>query len=90
MLRMEKSGDRRATLVNRLVETRERLIGTILTGNNIVTIAAASLATGLLLSWFGDVGVLYATMIMTVVVVVFTRSARGLSRSMRRTGFPCW
>ena len=72
MLRLEKSGDRRATLVNRLAETRERLIGTILTGNNIVNIAASSLATGLLLSWFGDVGVLYATMIMTVVVVVFT------------------
>ena len=72
MLRMEKTGDRRAGLVNRLLETRERLIGTILTGNNIVNIAASSLATGLLLSWFGDVGVLYATMIMTVVVVVFT------------------
>ena len=72
MLRMEKTGNRRAALVNRLLETRERMIGAILTGNNIVNIAASSLATGLLLSWFGDVGVLYATVIMTVVVVVFT------------------
>jgi Mg2+/Co2+ transporter CorB len=72
MLRMEKGGNRRAALVNRLVETRERLIGAILTGNNVVNIAASSLTTGLLLNWFGDVGVLYATMIMTVVVVVFT------------------
>jgi Mg2+/Co2+ transporter CorB len=72
MLRLEKNGNRRATLVNRLAETRERMIGAILTGNNVVNIAASSLATGLLLSWFGDVGVLYATMIMTVVVVVFT------------------
>ncbi len=72
MLRMEKSGNRRAALVNRLLETRERLIGAILTGNNVVNIAASSLTTGLLLNWFGDVGVLYATMIMTVVVVVFT------------------
>jgi Mg2+/Co2+ transporter CorB len=72
MLRMEKTGNRRAGLVNRLLETRERMIGAILTGNNIVNIAASSLATGLLLSWFGDVGVLYATIIMTVVVVVFT------------------
>jgi Mg2+/Co2+ transporter CorB len=72
MLRMEKAGNRRAALVNRLVETRERLIGAILTGNNVVNIAASSLATGLLLNWFGDVGVLYATMIMTVMVVVFT------------------
>ncbi len=72
MLRMEKTGNRRAAIVNRLLETRERLLGAILTGNNIVNIAASSLATGLLLSWFGDVGVLYATMIMSVVVVVFT------------------
>jgi Mg2+/Co2+ transporter CorB len=69
---MEKTGNRRAALVNRLLETRERLIGAILTGNNVVNIAASSLTTGLLLNWFGDVGVLYATMIMTVVVVVFT------------------
>jgi Mg2+/Co2+ transporter CorB len=72
MLRMATTGNRRAALVNRLLETRERLIGAILTGNNVVNIAASSLATGLLLGWFGDVGVLYATMIMTVVVVVFT------------------
>ena len=48
------------------------MIGAILTGNNVVNIAASALATGLLLSWFGDVGVLYATAIMTVIVVVFT------------------
>jgi Mg2+/Co2+ transporter CorB len=72
MLRMEKAGNHRATLVNRLAETRERMIGAILTGNNVANIAASALATGLLLAWFGDVGVLYATAIMTVVVVVFT------------------
>jgi Mg2+/Co2+ transporter CorB len=72
MLRLEKTGDRRARQVNRLLETRERLLGAILTGNNIVNIAATSLFTGLLLSLAGDVGVLYATMIMTVLVVVFT------------------
>ena len=72
MLRLQKAGNRRAAVVNRLLETRERLIGAILTGNNVVNIAASSLATGLLLSWFGDVGVIYATLIMTIVVVVFT------------------
>jgi Mg2+/Co2+ transporter CorB len=72
MLRMEKTGNRRAWLVNRLVETRERMIGAILTGNNVVNIAASSLATGVLLNWFGDIGVLYATAIMTVMIVVFT------------------
>ena len=48
------------------------MIGAILTGNNVVNIAATALTTGLLLSWFGEIGALYATAIMTVVVVVFT------------------
>jgi Mg2+/Co2+ transporter CorB len=72
MLRMEKAGNRRAALVNRLIETRERMIGAILTGNNVVNIAASAVTTGMLLAWFGDVGVLYATVIMTVLTVVFT------------------
>ena len=72
LLRLEKSGNRRARLVGNLLEIRERMIGAILTGNNVVNIAATALTTGLLLSWFGEIGALYATAIMTVVVVVFT------------------
>jgi Mg2+/Co2+ transporter CorB len=71
MLRLEKKGNRNAGIVNRLLEARERLIGALLLGNNAVNIAASSLATSLFLLWFGDVGVLYATIIMTVLVVVF-------------------
>ena len=72
MLRLEKAGNTRAAIVNRLLNARERLLGGILLGNNAVNIAASSLATGLLLDWFGNVGVVYATLVMTVVVVVFT------------------
>jgi Mg2+/Co2+ transporter CorB len=70
MHRLEKQGNRRAALVNRLVEARERMIGALLFGNNAVNIAASSLATGVLLTWFGDVGVIYATVVMTVLIVV--------------------
>jgi len=72
MLRLEKHGNRRAAIVNRLLRARERLIGALLLGNNAVNIAASSLATGLLLSWFGDLGVIFATIVMTIVVVVFS------------------
>jgi Mg2+/Co2+ transporter CorB len=72
MLRMEKAGNPRAGIVNRLIATRERMIGAILTGNNVVNIAASAVTTSLLLYWFGDVGVLYATVVMTVLTVVFT------------------
>jgi len=71
MLRLEKKGNRNAGLVNRLLDARERLIGALLLGNNAVNIAASSLATSVFLVWFGDVGVVYATIIMTVLVVVF-------------------
>jgi Mg2+/Co2+ transporter CorB len=71
MLRLEKNGSRPAKIVNRLMENREQLIGALLVGNNVATIAASSLATTLLLAWFGDVGVIYATVTMTILIVVF-------------------
>lgn len=72
MARLEKHGNRRAQIVNSLLAARERLLGAILFSNNAVNIFASSLTTGILLSWFGDIGVVYATVIMTIVVVVFT------------------
>ncbi|MFN3656079.1 MAG: HlyC/CorC family transporter [Pseudolabrys sp.] len=71
MARLEKQGNRAAGVVNRLLAQRERLLGGILLGNNVVNIAASSLAAGMLLTWFGNAGVVYATVVMTVLVVVF-------------------
>jgi len=71
MLRLSKQGNRDAAIVTRLSARRERLIGALLLGNNIANIGASALATGILTSWFGDVGVLYATALMTGLVVIF-------------------
>jgi Mg2+/Co2+ transporter CorB len=71
MLRLAKDGDPKAGIVNRLLEAREELIGALLIGNNVATIAASTLATGLMLKYFGESGLLAATVIMTVLVVVF-------------------
>jgi Mg2+/Co2+ transporter CorB len=71
MLVLEKGGDRRAKLVNRLLELRERFIGTVLIGNNIVNIGVSAFATSVLVALFGDEGALYATVIMSVLVIVF-------------------
>jgi Mg2+/Co2+ transporter CorB len=72
MSRLEKQGNKRAGIVNRLLAQRERLIGALLLGNNAVNIAASVLATDVLLTWFGHAGVVYATIVMTVLVVVFS------------------
>lgn len=71
MLQLEKSGDSKAGIVGHLIEDRERLIGALLLGNNLVNILAASLATSLFLTLFGQAGVAYATLVMTAVVLVF-------------------
>jgi Mg2+/Co2+ transporter CorB len=71
MMRLEREGNHRAAMVNRLLATRERLLGAILLGNNVTNIAASTLATGLLLAFFGSTGLLYATVAMTVVIFVF-------------------
>ena len=71
MHQMEQDGSRRARMVNKLLSTRDRLIGALLLGNSMVNILASSLATGALVSIFGDAGIAYATAGMTVIVVVF-------------------
>ena len=71
MLRLEKQGNADAVIVNRLLAEREQMIGALLIGTNVANIAGSTLATGLFLEWFGDIGVVYATVVMTVLVVVF-------------------
>jgi Mg2+/Co2+ transporter CorB len=70
MLRLEKQGNRDAGIVNRLMATRERLLGAILFGNNLTNITASTLATGVLLEFFGKTGIIYATLVMTVLIFV--------------------
>lgn len=54
-----------------LTEDNERLIGAVLLGNNLVNILAASLATALFTRAFGESGVALATLVMTLLVLVF-------------------
>jgi Mg2+/Co2+ transporter CorB len=70
MNRLDKSGNRDATLVNRLLATRERMLGAILFANNFANIAASTLATGLLLAWVGPAGEIYATFLMTLLIFI--------------------
>ncbi len=71
MHQLERQGSHRAGLANRLIRHQERLIGAILLGNNLVNILASALATSVLIALFGEGGVVYATLGMTALVVVF-------------------
>lgn len=69
--RMAKDGNKRAKIVSELIADKERLLGAILLGNNLVNILASALATSMLISIFGSQGVVYATLIMTALVLIF-------------------
>lgn len=71
MHKLESDGNKRAEIVNRLINDPERLIGGILLGNNIVNILASVLAGTVFAALFGESGVIYATITMTILVVTF-------------------
>ena len=68
---LERNGDRRAALVNRLLRRRERLIGTTLLGNTLVNIGSSAFMTSVLVVLIGEQGAVWATAIMTVLLLVF-------------------
>ena len=69
---LESNGDDRAGIVTALIARRDRLIGALLIGNNLVNILASSLTTSLFLGLFGTSGVAIATLAMTVLLVIFS------------------
>ena len=71
MHQLENNGNRRAEMINRLNEHQERLIGAILLGNNLVNILASALATSVMIALYGEAGVAYATLIMTLLLLIF-------------------
>lgn len=69
---LERKGDSRAAIANNLLIKRERLIATILLGNNLVNILASPWATSVLIGLFGEGGVAMATVVMTIMILIFS------------------
>jgi len=68
---LEKQKHKGAKRVSKLLERPDRLIGLILIGNNLVNIAASAIATVIGLRLFGDMGILIATIALTLVILIF-------------------
>jgi len=71
MHRLARDGDKRARHVERLIADRERMLGSILLGNNLVNILASALATSVFITLLGEAGVATATLVMTTLVLIF-------------------
>ena len=68
---MQEEGVKGAKLVASLIEDSNKLLSTILVGNNVVNIAATSISTSLFMALLGSNGVAVATAVMTVLVLLF-------------------
>jgi len=69
--KLKTDGNRQATIISKLREDKESLISAILLANNAFNIFASTMATGILIRKCGEEGVFYATILMTVLVIVF-------------------
>ena len=57
--------------MEKTLEEPEKLIGTILLGNNLVNVAASALATSIAIKLVGEEGVIWSTLIMTLLILLF-------------------
>jgi len=71
MRQLANKGNKRAKIVEKLRADREGLIGSILIGNNAVNVLGSALATSFAIALFGEGGLVWATIGMTVLLVVF-------------------
>ena len=73
MYQLEKENNLRAKIVNFLRNKKERLIGTLLLGNNLVNTLATAIATSFFINLLGDnqKGILYSTIVMTLLILIF-------------------
>ncbi|NCB44704.1 MAG: HlyC/CorC family transporter, partial [Clostridia bacterium] len=68
---MAASGNRKAKLVIRLIEDYDRLLSTVLVGNNMVNIAMTAIATLMFVTLYGEYGAPIATLVVTIIVLIF-------------------
>lgn len=68
---LEKAGNKKAALVNKIRARKDNMIGALMLGNTAVHVMASALAANLLIYMFGETGVLYASAVMTVLVLIF-------------------
>jgi len=80
---MASEGNKRAKLVLSLSKNFDKLLTTILVGNNIVNITMAAIGTLLFVDLYGEYGATISTMVITVVVLVFGEiSPKSMAKEM--------
>ncbi|MBE6736431.1 MAG: HlyC/CorC family transporter, partial [Ruminococcaceae bacterium] len=68
----EQEGNKAATRALKIIDDYDAMLSTILIGNNIVNIGASAIATVLFVRAMGDIGATWSTIVMTVVILIFS------------------
>ena len=68
---LEKTRPNRVKMVEQILNRPEKLIGTILLGNNLVNIALSVIATAIAINIWGTAGIIYVTIVLTIVILIF-------------------
>ena len=83
------NGNKRAALALKLSQDYDKLISTILIGNNIVNIMVASIGTLLFVGLYGDIGATVSTVVVTVVALIFGEiTPKSVAKDAQRTLYP--
>jgi Mg2+/Co2+ transporter CorB len=69
---LKEDGNATAKKVLTVVNQPDELLGTILLGNNLVNIGGSAITTSLFIDLFGAIGVAYATLVMTITLLIFS------------------
>lgn len=84
---MSDEGDKKAGKVLKLLNNYEKVLFTVLVGNNIVNITATTLATLLFIALMGDIGATVSTIVVTVVVLLFGEISPKMLAKQHPEGF---
>jgi Mg2+/Co2+ transporter CorB len=69
--RLASGGNKKAKRIQELLSRRDQVVSVMLLANNVANIAASTLTASLLLQVFGEIGIVYATILLTIVVIIF-------------------
>lgn len=69
--KLKSEGMKRANVVLQILRNKEKVIGALLIGNNLVNVISTTVATSMFISWLGDKGTVVASAVMVCLIVIF-------------------
>lgn len=69
--KFKAEGVKRANVVLQILRNKEKVIGALLIGNNLVNVISTTIATSIFIGWLGDAGTVVASAVMACIIITF-------------------